>query len=172
MQPVTLVTKAKTSRRRLNVEQHLFTLLGSEPFGCIVKDPKTIVTTSLEKAVVIVAQNVDLFLSVDGFYYIPSLAAHELQLFIRKCQTNEVFIAKSVHDSELSLCFEKELECRCVEVVDGTFDVLGNHGIETNELDKVGMSFKHELFGWQPRVVEACVFTSDCKDALINLLVD
>jgi hypothetical protein len=100
--------------------------------------------------VVIEADHVDLLLGIDCLYHVKGLAGDELKLLVGQSKADEVFVPKGVHECELCLCPMHQLEGRAIQIVNGAFDILSDHSVVTDKLDKVRGSLQHELFGRKP----------------------
>lgn len=82
MQTVRFIPESDTRRGTFDVKHHSLTLFGKESLLVVVKDTETIFAARLKKLVVIIAEDINLLLGVDGFYDVPCLAADKLNLLV------------------------------------------------------------------------------------------
>lgn len=126
----------------------------------------------MEKLVIVVTEDVDLLLGIDGLDYIPRLAANKLDLLVVQRQADVILVTKGVHDFELRFSLKKQLQGRATQVINSALDILANHGVEPNKLNEVGSALQREFLSGQPDVVEVGVLLSNRKDAFVDRVID
>ena len=82
MEPVGFISEAHTGLGTLDVEHHCFPFLRDEVLSRVVEDPEPVLSACLEELVVVVAEDIDLLLGIDGLDYVPRLAADKLDLLV------------------------------------------------------------------------------------------
>ncbi len=82
MQTVRFIPESDTGGGTFDVKHHSLALFGKESLLVVVKDTETIFAARLEKLVVIIAEDINLLLGVDGLYDVPCLAADKLNLLV------------------------------------------------------------------------------------------